>query len=253
MTRRSRWGAANRVTGRPGRRVRSMTAPASGGVVEDEAEGEPLAGPDHGHAVPDGPDRPASRRSHWPLAGGEDQPAPLRDEGGGRAGLGTWPLLAEQELAAGVVFAGVAEVDHDLQWEHELAVEVAVQRVPAALLVAEQDRGRLRLPGGMAHVQPFVQGVRPGRLAAQLAPPVTGDRQQLRVQRLLQAGDRVRERLGEVLVLALAEPVAGHVDRGPEPVVVRVQDGDAGGLVRGEQRPGQGAPDGVELAADLLP
>ena len=34
---------------------------ASRGVVEDEAEGEPLAGPDHRDTVPDGRGRPAAR------------------------------------------------------------------------------------------------------------------------------------------------------------------------------------------------
>jgi signal transduction histidine kinase len=54
----------------------------SRGVVEDEAEREPLARPDRRHAVPDRSGRPATRRGHRPVAGREHQPVPVRDEAG---------------------------------------------------------------------------------------------------------------------------------------------------------------------------
>src|SRR5437868_2916565 len=79
-----------------------------------------------------------------------------RDDDSGAAGPGPWPLLDQQELPAGVVGAGPAEVDHRLQREHQVAVQVAVQGVPVALLVFQQDRGGLALAGGVAHVQPFI-------------------------------------------------------------------------------------------------
>ncbi len=67
-------------------------------------------------------------------------PCPCGISVDGPAGLGPGPLLEQQELAAGVVAAGAAQVDHDLQREHEVAVQVTVQRVPVVLPVPQQDR-----------------------------------------------------------------------------------------------------------------
>ena len=53
----------------------------------------------------------------------------------------------------------------------------------------------------MADVQPLVEAVRPGRIPAQSRPPVPGDRQQPRVQRLLEVLDRLRIRRVEIAVL----------------------------------------------------
>ena len=49
------------------------------------------------------------------------------------------PLLEEQELAPGVIDPGFVQVDDDLQGEDEVTVEVAVQRVPVSLAVAQQN------------------------------------------------------------------------------------------------------------------
>ena len=147
--------------------------------------------------------------SHRPLARGEDEAVAVRQQRRGAARLCARTLLDEEELAAGVVDARFAEVDHDLQRKHQVAVEIPVQRVPVALAVLEQDRGRLLLTCLVAHVQPVVEVVGPGWRAAQLGPPVPGDRQQPRVQRLLERLDRLGIGLLEVPVLALAEPVSG--------------------------------------------
>ena len=88
------------------------------------------------------------------IARAEHQAVALRDEGGGAAGLGAGPLLVQQELAARMVGARGTEVDHDLEREDQLAIQVTVQGIAAAGAVAEQDRGGLGLPGGVAHVQP---------------------------------------------------------------------------------------------------
>ena len=50
-----------------------------------------------------------------------------------------------------------------------------------------------------------------------------GDRQKLRVQRLLQPGERMGERLGEVPVLTRAETVPAHVDCRPEPRITTIE------------------------------
>ncbi len=191
--------------------------------------------------------------SHRAIAGGEDQPVSVRDDGRRAPRLRPRALLVEQELAAGVIDPRTAQVDHDLQREDQLAVEVTVQRVPVAGAVLEQDRRGLGLPGLVTHRQPLVEVLRPRRRPAEPGPPVAGDRQQPRVERLLQFDDSGRERLGEVAVLAGAEAVPAHVDGGPEPRVVGVERGDVGGLVRREQRPGQRATVVVQLGADRGP
>ena len=112
------------------------------GVVEDEAEGVAFAGADDRDAVTDGRGGPAARGLDRAVARGEDQAVAVGNQQRGAARLGAWALLQEQELAAGVVDAGLVEVDHDLEWEDLVAVQVAMERVPVAGAVAQQDRRR---------------------------------------------------------------------------------------------------------------
>src|SRR6266496_1644001 len=102
------------------------------GVVEDQAQRVPAAGADRGNAVPHRGRRPAARGGDRPVAGGEDQPVTLWDQRRGAPRLRPGPLLDQEELTPGVIGAGIAEVDHDLEREHLVPVQVAVQRVPAA-------------------------------------------------------------------------------------------------------------------------
>jgi signal transduction histidine kinase len=77
-------GATLTATPRPtgGLCIEVAFALVSRGVVEDQAEGEPLARTDRRHAVPDGGGRPASSRGHRAVAGREHQAVPVRDEAG---------------------------------------------------------------------------------------------------------------------------------------------------------------------------
>lgn len=83
--------------------------------------------------------------------------------------------LEEQELSAGVVDAGVAEVDHDLEREHELAVKIpAEQLVP---LVPGTELGGLGVAEQMPRQRPAVLvhpggDRRPVTLADPLAPRI---------------------------------------------------------------------------------
>src|SRR5262245_64761533 len=140
-------------------------------VVEDQSEREALARSDGRDAVPDRRCRPASCRFDWSLARGEDEAVAERKHRRGSAGLRSRTLLDEQELASGVVDARFAEIDDDLEWKHQVAVEISMQGVPVALAVPEQDRGRLLLSGVVAHIQPVVEGVGPGCGSTQLGPP----------------------------------------------------------------------------------
>ena len=148
---------------------------------------------------------------------------------------------------------GLVQVDDHLQREHEVAVEIAVQRVPVALAVAEQDGRRFALAGLVAHPQPLVQRVRPGGGAAEPRVPVPGDRQEPGVERLLEALHRLRVGGLEVAVLALAETVPAHVHRRPEQSDLVIQGAEALGLGRGEEVRQQRAAELVHLGRDRVP
>ena len=106
----------------------------------------------------------------------------MRDDYGAAPGLGPRALLHEEKLPAGMVAAGIVQVDHNLQREDQVAVKVAVQGIPVPCLVAKQDRSRLTLPGAVADSQPLVERVRPPGGPAELGRPVTRDRPEPRVQ-----------------------------------------------------------------------
>jgi hypothetical protein len=76
-------------------------------------------------------------------AGGEDQSVPLGQGGGRSPRLGARALLGHDELAAGEVDSGLVEADDDLEGEEHLAEHVAVQGVPVARPVTQQDLGGL--------------------------------------------------------------------------------------------------------------
>ena len=59
-------------------------------------------------------------------------------------------LLGQHELAAGEVSARLRQQDGELQREDMLAVEVLVEAVVVAGAVAEEERGRAGLAGGVA-------------------------------------------------------------------------------------------------------
>src|SRR5262249_14501270 len=141
-------------------------------VVEDEPERVPLARPDHGYSMSHRGRRPAPRRQDRPVTGSEYIAVAVREQGGRPAGLRPWPLLHQQEFPSGVVGTGFVQVDDDLERKHQVAVEVTVQGVPVPGTVAEQDRSWPVLPSVMAHLEPFVERVRPRGGTAELGPPV---------------------------------------------------------------------------------
>jgi hypothetical protein len=47
-----------------------------------------------------------------------------------------WALLDEKRLAAGIVHLPFAENEEDLEWEGDVAIEILVETVVAAHLVA---------------------------------------------------------------------------------------------------------------------
>ena len=161
--------------------------------------------------------------------------------------LGPGPLLDHDELAALVVRPRLVEPDHHLQREHQVAVEVAVQGVPVAGAVPEEQRGRAGLARGVAPVQPVVERLGPRGVMAAPGRPLAGDGQQPGPERGAQVGHEARQRVREVPVLAGAVAVPGHVDGRPEAAVVVVEVGQLTALGGGQHGPGGGDADGVEV------
>src|SRR5882724_8837186 len=131
--------------------------------MEDEAQRVAAPGAQHADAVTHRRGRPATARRHRPLTSCEDQPLTLSDRGGGAAGLRARALLDGEELTACVVHAGPVEADDHLERKHELVVEVAMERVPVARPVPEQQRCGASLPGLVTLSEPVVEVVRPWR------------------------------------------------------------------------------------------
>src|SRR3546814_10520254 len=99
-----------------------------------------------------------------------------------------------------------------LQGKHLVAVEILVQAVVVAGIVAQQQRRRPLLSGAMA--TPKITGMirRKARRDAKGGVPAVGDLRQRRVERFAQTRDDLRQRIGEVAVLAAAEAVTCHDD-----------------------------------------
>ena len=115
--------------------------------------------------------RPASLRLHRPVARGEDQALTLADDGRGGARLCARSLLDDDELAAGVIRPRSVEADHHLDREHQLAVQIAVQRVPVARSVAQQQRRRTGLARGVALRRATRRARRARAAGGRVAPP----------------------------------------------------------------------------------
>src|SRR4030095_10325 len=98
-----------------------------------------------------------ARSADGAVARGEDDYLALGERHHFAAGLGARPLLDEQELATGEVGARTAAPAGHLQREGPVAVELLMQAVVAAGLVAEQQRRGFRLPVLGAHRQELVQ------------------------------------------------------------------------------------------------
>src|SRR6185369_16825394 len=116
----------------------------------------------------------------------------------------------KHELAPGKLVAGGAEQYRRLDRKDVLAVEVLVQAVVVAFPVFQDQRRRAALPGIVTALEPSVESLGKAWLQPQPLVPVVGYRRQLRVERLAQCSDRLRQRIAQVFVLSAAEIVPRH-------------------------------------------
>jgi hypothetical protein len=81
------------------------------------------------------------------------------------------------------------------------------------------------------------------------AVPLVGDWCQIGIEGGAQVADQIGKRVGEILVLALAEAVAGHDDMAAELAVVGIKRGDLATLFRRQQA----RMNGREFAGSAVP
>ena len=213
-----------------------------------------MAAAHHADAVAHRRRRPAPRAAHRTVAGREHEGVTLADDGRRAAGLGPGPLLDDEELAAGVVDAGLRRG----------------RRPPGA-----GTRGRRTGRGGARSSRPVhsaaaaasgAAGRRRGTArASRRARPATVPAGRARSAQSRAIGRRCGQnaarssatrsgqRVVEVAVLALAEAVARHVDRRPEASVLVVEVGERPALGGGQDRTGRRAAEVVELGGDRRP
>src|SRR3954471_9595966 len=186
------------------------------------------------------------------VAGGEEEQLALveRDHVGAR--LLARALLDQHRLAAVEVLALAGEHGQRLERERDVAVEILVERVVAALVVAEDQRRGPELPCGMAGVEERAESLRETLVVPEVTGPPVRRFGQVRVEPLPKRCDGVGQRVVEVLVLALAEAVAGHVDGAAEGAVV-IKRLQVLALLRGQDRAGASEPVAVEGFVDLRP
>lgn len=140
-----------------------------------------------------------------------------------------------------------------MQREYVLAVQILVQAVVVAGAVAQQQRGRPRLTGGMTARQECLVPRRIDDVDVHRLVPAIRQRHQTRVQRRAQRLDVVWQRVTEVLVFAAAEAVPRHDDAAAMPRVVVVEPGERLAFLRGQQPRQDRAAAGVEVLRDPVP
>ena len=147
----------------------------------------------------------AARALHRPLAHREDDPVALAERHHLGARLHARPLLGQHELAAGEVASGLGEQDRDLERKEMLSVDVLMQAIVVARAIAQQKRRRPRLTRLMATgpERLVLGGV--ADVDAHRRVPAVGERREPPIKAAAQPDDQVRQRVGEIFVLAPAE------------------------------------------------
>jgi hypothetical protein len=97
-----------------------------------------------------------------------------------------------------------------------------MQAVVAARLVVQQQGRGLTLSGGLALRGELRQPGREPDFVAQRVPPAIDDGGQRRIGALAQLPHDLRQRVIEVLMLAHAEMIAGHLDAAAKQFAPRV-------------------------------
>src|SRR5271155_442488 len=162
-------------------------------------------------------------------------------------------LLDEQQFTTFEVAPTPAERAGELQRERDLAVQVLMQAVVAALLIAKDQRRRLRLSVRGADFQEIVERswIRIAR-AHPLSPSIRR-RRQLAIHREAQILDQRRHRAREILILADAVAMAFHHDAAAEAIAIRVERDQLRAFGWAQYRARRRIALRVEIACDSRP
>jgi hypothetical protein len=195
----------------------------------------------------------AARTLHRPLAHREDDPVALAQAHDLGARLHARPLLGQYELAAGEVASGLGEQDRDLERKDMRSVNVLVQAIVIAGAIAQQKRRRPHLTGGMASgaERLVLGGV--ANIDSHRRVPAVGERREPPIKAAAQPDDQVRQRIGEVFILAPAKTMARHHDPRAEAGVVRVKRRQGPAVLCRQQLRRDRAAERVELALERRP
>ena len=161
--------------------------------------------------------------------------------------------VSSADSKAGEIRARVAEQDRHLQRKDVLPVEVLVQAVVVRLAVAQHQRRRPNLAGVVAAADELGVSRRKARRHAERFVPSVCHRSQPRIERLAQLRHRLRQRIGEVPVLATAVAMARHHHTTAEDLFPRIERHQGIALRRRQQPGNPGAAAGVELGLDVRP
>ena len=129
------------------------------GIMKNDTESPAIAGGDFADAVADSYAIGAALAGGGTVAGRDDERVALAGEERAAHRLRAGRVFDQQELAAGVVAAGLGEEADDLEGEGDLAVDVLVEAVEIAGAVAEDQRGRAGLASDVAVLEEGVEGV----------------------------------------------------------------------------------------------
>src|SRR5215469_10599951 len=86
-----------------------------------------------------------------------------------------------------------------------------------------------------------------------VAHPLRGDRSQFTIKRFAQLGHNARQRIGEVLVFALTEAIARHLNVAAEQTVVVIPAGDRVATGRVQQPSERSEARSIKSIPNLLP
>lgn len=125
------------------------------GVVEDDSEGETVAGADGADSMAHGYSIHTTGTVLRAMVDGEDDSLALMERDDRGPGLHARALFGEDELASSEVASRLAEEEGDLKREDELAIEVLMETVVVLLLVLEKQWSGASLASVVAELENF--------------------------------------------------------------------------------------------------
>jgi hypothetical protein len=196
------------------------------GIVEDYAYRLPLPASDTTDTVPQIHTICSFRAFDWAIMDGEDYCITLSQRHHLRTRLHSWPLLCQHELTAREILTRLGEQDDDLQREGKIAVQILMEAVEIAWNILKQERRRSRLAHRVTLYEELPMFHRVAEVETHSLIPAVCNGCEPGVQFGAQSPDRFRERVTEIFILPLPEPVLCHDDMTAEPCVVPIQRGE---------------------------